>query len=82
MCIRDRRLGESLQEFEVNVNRLTRLAYPEKSEDFRTWIAHIGFIDCIRDSNLQVLRMARHQISSDALVPVSYTHLDVYKRQI
>ena len=96
MCIRDRRSGESLQEFEANVYRLTRLAYPEKSEDFRMWISLIMCIDGTRDSQLHVLRIARHDNKSDALVhalrfeatksatyinPVSYTHLDVYKRQ-
>ena len=46
------------------------------------WIAWIVFIDVIRDCQLQqVLRMARHDNKADALVPVSYTHLDVYKRQ-
>ena len=46
-----------------------RLAYPEESEDFRTWIAHIVCIDGVRDSQLQqVLRMARHHNCSDALV--------------
>ena len=66
---RRQRSGETLREFEANVDRLTRLAYPEESEDFRKWISLIVFIDGIRDSKLQhVLRMAWHQNSSDALV--------------
>ena len=50
--------GETLQEFEANVDQLTRLAYPEALEDLRTWISHIMFIDSIRDSQLQVLRLS------------------------
>ena len=86
---RQQRSGETLQEFEANIDQLTRLAYPEKSEDFRTRIAHIVFTNGIRDCQLQqVLRMARHQNSSDALVhglrfkaAKSATYIDVYKRQ-
>ena len=65
---RRQRSGESLQEFEANVDRLTRLAYPEESENFRKWISLIMFIDDIRDSQLQVLRIARNGNKSDALV--------------
>ena len=67
MCIRDR--FDKLQKFEANVDRLTRVEYPEESEDFRKWISHIVFIDGIGDCQLQqVLRVARHQNSSEALI--------------
>ena len=66
--MRRQRSRESLQEFEANIDRLTRLAYSEESEDFRKWISLIMFIDGIRDSQLQVLRMAWHDNKSDALV--------------
>ena len=35
-----------------NIDRLTRLAYPEESEDFRKWISLIMFIDGIRDRDV------------------------------
>ena len=66
---RQQRSGQTLREFEANIDRLTRLAYPEESEDFQTWIAHIVFIDSITDSQLQqVLRMVWHQNSYNSLV--------------
>ena len=67
--VRRQRSRETFQGFEANVYRLTRLAYPEESEDFQKWISLIMFIDGIRDSQLQqVLRMAQHDNKSDALV--------------
>ena len=60
---------ESLQEFEASIDRLIRLAYPEAPEDFRTRFAMQTFTAGVRDNELQqVLRMARHQNSADALV--------------
>ena len=55
---------ESLQVLETSANSLTRLAYPEDSEDFRTQIAFLTFVNAIRDCDLQkVVRMAWHQNS-------------------
>ena len=66
---RRQRSGESLQEFEANINRLTRLAYPETLENLWKWISLSAFIDSIRDSELQqMLRIVQHQNKSDTLV--------------
>ena len=52
-----------------SIDRLIRLAYPEAPEDFRIRFAVQTFIDGIGDCELQqVLRMARHRDSSEALV--------------
>ena len=53
----------------LDVYKRQRLAYPEAPEDFRIRFAVQTFIDGIRDCELQqVLRMARHRNSSEALV--------------
>ena len=74
---RQQRSDKSLQEFEENVDCLTRLGYPEASKDFGTWIAHTVFIDGIRDTKLQVLRMEWYHNSSDA--PVHALHFEAAK---
>ena len=55
--------------------RLSNLTWPKAEEYFRahdTVLIGIGSIEC----------HGRHMpLGTDTLIPVSYTHLDVYKRQ-
>ena len=61
--------GESLQEFEADVRRLTQLAYPEAPEDFKEQLAVQVFIDGLRDSEIQkTLRLTHFKRSGEALV--------------
>ena len=44
--------------------------------------AHIGY-QLITGAQMQVVGVAKHYLGADLLqIPVSYTHLDVYKRQV
>lgn len=60
--------GESLQEFEADIARLVRLAYPTGPDDFlESWAVRI-FVDGIRDGETQqALRLARPKKLVDAL---------------
>lgn len=60
--------GENLQEFEADVARLVRLAYPTAPENFSEHLAIQTFVDGLRDSDTQqTLRLARPKTLIDAL---------------
>ena len=61
--------GESLQEFEVDVNRLVRLAYVGASGELYDQLATDKFIAGINDKETQLsVRLGRHKSSADALI--------------
>jgi len=61
--------SETLQEFETEVGRLTRLAYPQAPEECLNQIAVQTFNDGVRGADLQLaLRLGRFNNLTDALV--------------
>ena len=70
---RRQRSGESLQEFETNNDRLTRLAYLEGLEDYRLRLSVTfidGIIKCLHGiiGYVKCIEWPRHRNGSDALV--------------
>ncbi|KAK4875473.1 hypothetical protein RN001_011895 [Aquatica leii] len=67
--IRVQKAAESLQEFEVDIARLARLAYFAAPNTFLKQLAIQTFVDGLRDNETQqTLRLARPKTLDDALV--------------
>ncbi|XP_023310594.1 uncharacterized protein LOC111691664 [Anoplophora glabripennis] len=65
---RRQRFEENLQQFEADVARMVKLAYPTAPAEFQEQLAISSFIDGLRDSEIsQALRLARHKNISEAL---------------
>lgn len=65
---RCQKTNEGLQEFEADVARLVRLAFPTAPDNFLECLAVRTFIDGLRDTEAQhSLRMARPKTLTDAL---------------
>lgn len=60
--------NESIQEFEADIARLVRLAYPTAPDSFLEQLVVQTFIDGLRDTDIQqTLRLARPRTLDDAL---------------
>ncbi|KAJ8952330.1 hypothetical protein NQ318_017224 [Aromia moschata] len=67
---RNRRVDESLQQYEADIARLVHLAYPKAPQDFMEQLGVQIFIDGILDHQTQqTLRFARCKILNEALPP-------------
>ncbi|XP_050509334.1 scaffold attachment factor B1-like [Diabrotica virgifera virgifera] len=65
---RRQKKDEALQEYEVDIARLVRYAYPTAPEDMMEKLAVQTFIDGLRDHEMQrTLRLARHKTLVDVL---------------
>ena len=74
MCIRDRGIGS------LKPNK--KLTYPLKNYQKVFFDQGIDFLDDVHDGKDVNLLMHDGEESDTTLIPVSYTHLDVYKRQV
>uniref|UniRef100_A0AAR5PC96 Retrotransposon gag domain-containing protein n=1 Tax=Dendroctonus ponderosae TaxID=77166 RepID=A0AAR5PC96_DENPD len=67
--MRQQKSGESLQEFEGDIERLTHLAYPSAPESFRKQLAAERFIERVRGDDMRYhLRLVRPRDISEALI--------------
>ena len=65
---RQQKSGETLQEYEADIARLLRLAYPNAPDSFYEQFAVEAFVDGLRDGETQqALRLARPKTLDDAL---------------
>lgn len=65
---RQQKNAESLQEFEADIARLVRLAYPTAPDSFLEQLAVQTFVDGLKDAETQqTLRLARPRTLDDAL---------------
>ena len=65
---RNQRANETLQEFEADIARMVRLAYPTAPDGFLEEIAIDTFVNGLRDSDLQkALKLARPKLLDEAL---------------
>jgi hypothetical protein len=62
------RPGEPLQEYEAEIRKLIRLAFPSVGEDVQEWMAVSAFVDGLRDTKIQEnLKISKFERSNDAL---------------
>ena len=77
MCIRDR----SITALTVTIlTQKIKSISPNLDQNIMEGLAHLALK--VNRSEFRLLMKFFHTVTNNALEPVSYTHLDVYKRQL